>query len=476
MNRLTTYFPAMNFKRLQYALAGLTLLAGVTSCELLKTEEVPDENNPGLVAVLTNPSKPQLNALAVAVEASYRLMHTGNAPYSWVMSTLSREVTVLANTESRWYEEMQGRSRITGAVPLDDAAYYNGYYISAARVGRAARIHRQSAQNAATAILNDEQKAGVNGFTLTYEALSKLMLLNMQGDGGIRVVLENELRPGPFVSPTDALTNIRQQLDQGAAELDKAGAAFGFSLSGGFAGFNTPATFKQFNRALAARVSLYQRDYSGALTALGQSSYNRAGDLSVGPKITFNPGNAGDQGNAYFQVSNNTGATVLTVPENFVTEAEASTDARLSKAGLRTAPRATGDISARYEVRRFASNIASLDIIRNEELVLIAAEARARTNDLAGALLDVNAVRMRSGNLPARAAFATAEEAEVEILKQRRYSLFFEGHWLVDLRRLNRFTPTPAPGITLAFSTGTYRLISRMPRPAAEVAWDNANK
>ena len=60
----------MYFKKLQYALAGLTLLAGVTSCELLKTEEVPDENNPGLVAVLTNPSKPQLDALAVAVEAS----------------------------------------------------------------------------------------------------------------------------------------------------------------------------------------------------------------------------------------------------------------------------------------------------------------------------------------------------------------------------------------------------------------------
>ena len=81
-------------------------------------------------------------------------MHTGNAPYSWVMSTLGREVTVLANTESRWYEEMQGRSRITGAVPLDDAAFYNGYYISAARVGRAARIYRLSAQNAATAVLS----------------------------------------------------------------------------------------------------------------------------------------------------------------------------------------------------------------------------------------------------------------------------------------------------------------------------------
>jgi hypothetical protein len=474
MSRRIIFFPAMYFKKIQYALAGLTLLAGVTSCELLETEEVPDQNDPGLASVLTSPSKPQLDALAVAVEASYRLMHTGNAPYNNVIGTLGREVTVQANTESRWYEELQGRSQFTGDVPLDDAAYYNGYYISVARVGRAARIYRQSAQNAASEILTDQQKAGINGFTLTYEALSKLMLLNIQGEGGIRIDLENELKPGPFVTPEVALTNIRQQLDEGAAELDKAGTAFGFTLSSGFAGFNTPTTFKQFNRALAARVALYQRDYSGALTALNQSFYNRAGDLAVGPKITFNPGNAGDQGNAYFQVLNNTGATVLTVPENFVREAEPN-DARLSKVGLRTAPRSTGDISARYEVRRFASNQASLDIIRNEELVLIAAEARARTNDLAGALLDVNAVRTRSGSLPARGAFASVTDAEVEILKQRRYSLFFEGHWLVDLRRLNRYNPTPAPGITLEYSTGTYRLISRMPRPAAEVAWDRSN-
>ena len=465
----------MYFKNLRYALLGLTLLTGFTSCELLDTDEVPDLNNPVLVDVLTAPSKPQLDALAVAVEASYRLMHTGNATYNQILGTLGREVTVLNANESRWYAELQGNSQFTGNVPLDDAAYYNGYYINVARVGRAARIYRLSAQNAAAEVLTDQQKAGINGFTNTYEALSKLMLLNAQGEGGIRIDLANERRPGPFVEPTVALTDIRQQLDLAATELDAAGTAFGFPLSAGFAGFNTPSTFKQFNRALAARVSLYQKDYAGALAALGQSFYNRSGDLAVGPKITFNPANAGDQGNAYFQVANAGGANVVTVPENFVTEAE-NGDARLSKVARRTTPRTTGNLTAAYEVRRYASNISPVDIIRNEELVLIAAEARARTNDLDGALQDVNAVRTRSGNLPALTApFASADVAEIEILKQRRYSLFYEGHWLVDLRRLNRYNSTPAPGITLAFSTAPYRLISRMPRPAAEVAWDIAN-
>lgn len=455
--------------------AALVALLGTTSCGFFEVDPIQDPNNPSLGSVLNNANKAQLDALAVGVEASLRNAHTGNAPYNWVAGTLGREVTILASTESRWYGELQG-TRNT----LDDAAYYNGYYTPLAQTRRAAQIFRESANNSQA--VNDEQKQGIAGFTHTYEALAQFMLLNMQGSNGIRIAVNDPLRPGKFVTPAEALTNIRQLLDLGASELDKGGAAFGFPLSTGFTGFNTPTTFKQFNRALAARVALYQKDYSGALTALNGSFITRTGALTLGPKITFNPAIAGDAGNAYFQVSNNTGSNVIAVPDNFVTEAETG-DARLSKVGRRTTPRVTGGISLQYESRLFSSNSSPLDIIRNEELILIAAEAKANTNDLPGALEDVNVIRTRSGNLAALPAgsFSSLTKAMDEIIKQRRYSLFFEGSYFFDLRRTDRLKPvvtvdaTSTPRQTLAFSTTPYNLLQNMPKPAAEKAWDATN-
>ncbi|AYA35596.1 RagB/SusD family nutrient uptake outer membrane protein [Hymenobacter oligotrophus] len=465
--------------------AATALLLTLGSCGFFDTDPVPDPNNPSLDTVLNNASRAQLDALAVGVEASYRNQHTTNAPYNQVIGTFGREVVVLAGTESRWYGELQGtRGR------LDDAAYYNAYYVPLAQMRRAAQVFRESANNSQA--YNEQQKQGVAGFTYTYEALAQLLLLNMQGENGIRTDVSNVLRPGPFVTQAQALTNIRQLLDQGAAALDQAGTSFGFTLSSGFAGFNTPATFRRFNRGLAARVALYQRDYAGTLTAIGQSFYDPTASLSLGPKMTFNPATAGDQGNPYFQVPNTPGITVVAVPDNFVTEAETG-DARLSKVGTRTTPRVTGGITGTYEPRLFASNVSSLDIMRNEELILIAAEAKANSNRLADALADVNVIRTVSGRLAALPAgsFINVTVATDEIIRQRRYSLFYEGHYFVDLRRLGRLPtaaqtqnvvvaplgtpPYPFTPQTLAFSSGQYRLFDRIERPAAEKAWDAIN-
>lgn len=450
-------------------------LLGTTSCGFFEVDPIDDPNNPGLNSVLTNASQAQLNALAVGVEASYRSAHTGNAPYNWVAGTLGREVTILAATESRWYAELQGTR-----ANLDDAAYYNGYYIPLAQMRRSAQVFRESANN--SQVITAEQKLGVAGFTHTYEALAKLLLLNMQGSTGIRIDVDNPLRPGKFVLPDEAFADIRRLLDLGVTELDGAGAAFGFPLSTGYANFNTPATFKTVNRAIAARVALYQNDYAGAKAALQGSFISTTGSLTAGPKMTYNPAIAGDAGNAYYQVPNNTGSNVIAVPETFVSEAEIG-DTRLSKVGLRSEPRVTGGISAAYESRLFPSNTSPLDIIRNEELILISAEAKANTNDLPGALADVNVIRTRAGGLAAlpEGSFTSVTKAMDEIIKQRRYSLFFEGQYFFDLRRTNRLKPVVSvdpsslPIQTLAFSSVPYILLTNMPKPAAEKAWDSTN-
>lgn len=460
-------------------LAGALLaLLPMGSCSLVDIDPVTDPTNPSLESVTVNASQAQLNALAVGVEASLRLGHVNNGSNNQILGSLGREIVILATNEPRWYGEILGTRGILDNNAFYSTAAYNGF----ARSIRAAKVFLSSAQ--ATSVISAEQKLGIAGFSHTYEALAKLHLLNLMGENGIRIDVDNYLKPGKFVSRAEALTNIRQLLDQAATELAGAGTAFAFPLSSGYAGFNTPSTFLKVNRALAARVALYQGDNAGSLAAIAQSFYDPAASLTLGPKLVFAPTVANDAGNPYFQVANGTQTGLVVVPANFVAEAEAG-DTRLSKAPLRTGvSRTLGGITSTYEARVFATQTTPLDIIRNEELILIAAEAKAKNNNTAGAVDDINVIRTRAGGLTPRSAASYTSPSDYidEILKQRRYSLFYEGHRLVDLRRLNRLPANGivSPGQTLAYVTGSgpsgpYKLIDRLERPFAEQQWDIAN-
>lgn len=450
------------------------LLLGAPGCSPTTIDPVTDPNNPSLESVTSNASLVQLNALVTGLEASYRLGHTNNAAYNWITGEFGREIIILASNEPRWYTEILG----TKGPTLDNNAYYSvGSYNAFARMIRAANVLRQS--TAATSVVTDAQKQGIYGFADTYEALGKLMLINLMGENGIRTDVADYLHPGKFTNGSaPALTNIRQLLDQGATELGKAGSSFSFSLSSGYTGFNTPATFLKFNRALAARVALYQGDNAGALTALSASFYDPAGALTTGPRLTFSPGTGGDEGNAYYQVPNTGPSTLVTVPTNFVTEAEAG-DLRLSKVSKRTTPRSLGGLTGSYDPVVYTAQNAPLSIIRNEELILISAEAKAKTNNLTGAIADINVIRTNAGGLAAYSGASTQADLINEVLRQRRYSLFYEGQFWVDLRRLGKLNPNPTPNITLALSssssTPSYILFDRLAKPYAEVAWDQAN-
>src|SRR5262249_39860809 len=88
----------------------------------------------------------------------------------------------------------------------------------------------------------------------------------------------------------------------------------------------------------------------------------------------------------------------------------------------------------------------SIPIIRDEELVLLRAEAEWFTGAKAAALTDLNLVRQNSGALPAStvgigdpdAAFVTA------LLYERRFSLLWEqGTRWIDARRFGRLADIP---------------------------------
>jgi starch-binding outer membrane protein, SusD/RagB family len=80
----------------------------------------------------------------------------------------------------------------------------------------------------------------------------------------------------------------------------------------------------------------------------------------------------------------------------------------------------------------------NVPVIRISELILIRAEALARSNgDLVQALADVNRIRTRAG-LTALPATTTTAQLQTEIELQRRLELAFEGHRWFDLKRRGR--------------------------------------
>jgi hypothetical protein len=125
-----------------------------------------------------------------------------------------------------------------------------------------------------------------------------------------------------------------------------------------------------------------------------------------------------------------------------------------------------------YEVSMYASNTSNFSIIRNEELVLMYAEAMIQTNKLADAVKALDLVRTSSG----LQALATAKPTIVankdllidEVLNQRRYSLFFEGHRWFDMRRYNRLDKLPNDATN-------HKVYDKMPRLQSEVDWDLRN-
>jgi hypothetical protein len=99
--------------------------------------------------------------------------------------------------------------------------------------------------------------------------------------------------------------------------------------------------------------------------------------------------------------------------------------------------------------------------IRNEELILLRAEARYFTGDPDGALADINLVRTKAGGLDARASFTSDNDFLDGLLYNRRLSLLFEGHRWIDMRRFGRLDQ-------LTLDLPSHIVVQGLPLPQSE--------
>ena len=186
-------------------------------------------------------------------------------------------------------------------------------------------------------------------------------------------------------------------------------------------------------------MDAYTQQYAAAITDLNASFVSTSAPLTLGVYNTYGSGS---------DAPNELASPVIYAHPSIVTDAEHKPDATLDNRVLTKItdvdPRSLSGVSSDKGFTLYPSNTSPVPIIRNEELILLRAEARWFTGDKPGAMADINFIRTTSGGLAPIAQPATDAAFVTELLKQRRYSLLFEGgHRWIDARRFGRLTDLP---------------------------------
>lgn len=403
-------------------LSGLVLF--LSSCK----KDYGNLNSPTAEAFSGNATESELNNLVSGTESGMR--NVVNL-YLDDAGTLGREGYRFSASEPRYVTDLLGAADGT----LSNSNFYIvNPWAARYRVIKNCNILIQAATN--SKLIVAAQKSGYIGFARTIKAYQLLMNLNLTDTNGIRIDVADPDNLGPIVSYDGALTAIAGLLD--SAQSDLSNATISFTLAG-FTGFNDAAGLTQVNRALAARVAVYRKQWTAALTDLNASFFGLNNDFYLGVNHVFGTG-SGDQLNPMYIPQNQTGEVRVAHP-SFATDIEANDD-RINKATLRTTPASLDGLSSNRDVWVYTTSTATMPIIRNEELILIYAEASIQTTQLGNAVTALNKIRT-THNLPVYSGAVTADALTTEMLNQRRYSLYYEGHRWIDLRRYNRLNELP---------------------------------
>src|SRR4051812_41430542 len=410
--------------------------------------DIPNPNSPAIIG--ENPSAAQVSAAANGI-----LIATRQDVSDWALDAaiFGREAFRIDPADPRFVQEM-----MQGPLDPGSRAFGGDHWLEEYSAIRSANDLLAVIGTASS--LTAEQQNATRGFAHTLQAYNFTIILDShtQDQIPIDVGTDASAPPAAFVTNAEAWNHVIALLDQGATEL--AGAAFPFVLPAGFTGFNTPATFLQFNRALRARVAVYRGDYAGALTFLSQSFLNPAGAMDLGVYMDFGTG-AGDVPNPLAvssQTSENFGYPGLRTQaqpqpggplarrflEKLVT--------RPSRWGGTTNPNPPQQISSDLGWIRYPSPNSPIPLLKNEELVLLRAEANIELSDFPNALTDLNLVRQTSGGLAPYAGVVDQPSLLTDLLYNKRYSLMYEGaHSWIDYRRygltnLLQVAPFERPG------------------------------
>jgi hypothetical protein len=447
------------------ALGGVLGSLGLPACDL----DVPDLNDPGLDVLEVQPTAVSIGAACTGLLIGNRRNMAAANGYVSQLGILGRESYNFDPADPRYIGELLAGS-------LNQGSPFGGNFWAAPYANiRLANVILKALDKVGPDELSDPTKAGIRGFVNTITALDLLEVIVTHDTNGAvidtdqPIVLPPEPQPlGAIVDKATTYAKITELLDGAVTQLDAADG-FPFLFSSGYHNdspeltFDTPARFRKFNRAIRARVATYLEDYPGALAALGESFLDDDPLATPMVPLDLNALNAG----VFHVYSTKTGdATNALINPNIyahpLLEKDAAreidpmtnemvVDARFTrKVTMADEPGSVTDTPLMSSLQfggLYPGPDARVPAIRNEELILLKAEALFFTGNVEGAFTELDLVRKLSGGLsPLAGADRTSTVFIDKLLYERRYSLMFEGgHRWIDLRRFGIDLPLDDP-------------------------------
>jgi len=440
------------------SILGIAVAAAMVASCKASDLELTNPNSATIAGASADPTALQL--LATGLMADQRGTRTG---FITNASVLGRESYTFTPNEGRNVTHPLIGILVGGVQKLDPTGFAVGPW--GGEYGAMRDLFNFKTTVAANPNLSAAQKAAATGFAQTLEGLMIFEIVQTHDSlGGITEILADPAADlAPFVSRDSMYKFVLGSFDAAIANLTTAGATpFPFTMAPGYAGFNTPTTFQLFVQALKAKAAAHYATAGGgtaawntALTALGKSFLNGSAttkaQFDAGVYDTY--GVAPDSPNGLSSATNTTLYAHMSIQTDAQKKANGDPDDRYTgkiRTGLpqREGPRTADGPTSGSSTLGFAmwpAQNTSVPIIRNEELILLRAEARLGTGDKAGAIADINQVRVNSGGLPPSTLTAASPDADIVtgILYEKRYSLLMEGDRWIDMRRYNRLNQIP---------------------------------
>jgi hypothetical protein len=366
----------------------------------------------------------------------------------------SRDVYRIDASEPRFVQETLGGNPDPGSFAGGGA--WTNYYV-AIRAANSLILQLPDIAAKPGSGLTPEEVAATAGLLRTIKALDYWRVIEMHDTVGATIQTDDPAAVTDIRCKEAVLSYIAALLDSANADFTAAGGAtvIPVELPTGFTDFgrdySVVSNLVLFNRGLKGKVDFYRALdrknptpalFATAITELTQALGGAApgavppADFAKGPYYVFVPGG-----------SENTPNTISDAKiglNPLVGDSVQSGDTRASKIVPRTTLTGFGlSTSITYvgAVASTANQSAPLGILRDEELVLLRAQAYIEAGQLANAILDINDVRTSYGLAPVAPVDKTS--AINAVLYEKRYSLLFEGPQRTDdLREYGRMNAT----------------------------------
>ena len=463
---------------MRHSILRLTAIAAaLVAAAACASFDVTNPNQPTLDDLLANPTRGKLSAAATGLFSRSRSEITS---FIWRVGSMGREgINLAGNNQPDYQEPYFG--------PLSPSGFGGALWQSRYTLIRDANTYIEALGK--TTDLSAGEKAVAEAMAETQKALAFMYIIETRAKLGAPVDVGRAIdaAPAPFVSEDSVYGYAIALLTDAYTKLQaNASVSFPFPLPPGYSGFDQPATFARFVKALTAKANVLRATagcgtacYTAALTALAASFIDTTSAANLQSGVYFDFSNSpNDQANDLSEPLN--GVRYFADSAILYQRAQTNgntTDLRLtSKTALATADAPQSipnvDITGTLKFTRYFTGgqpdpTHAIPIIKNEELILLLAEAEYETGKTSAALANLNFVRVNSGGLAPLAGFADNNAFISALLYEREFSLLWEqGTTWIDARRFNRLGTIPT-GVT----SGNVPAV--MPIPAAECAARN---